>query len=55
MKPEYEKPKVTKEEITCPACGGRGKKVLINRIGLVTVPILQNCPRCNGTGKVRGL
>lgn len=53
MKPEYEKAKVMKGEVTCPVRGGRGKKVLISRIGLVTVPILQNCLRCNGTGKVR--
>ena len=53
MRPEYEKMEGIKGEITCPACGGRGKKVLISRIGLVTVPILQNCLRCNGTGKVR--
>lgn len=55
MRPEYEKMEGIKGEITCPACGGRGKKVLISRIGLVTVPILQNCHRCNGTGKVREL
>jgi DnaJ-class molecular chaperone len=53
MRPGYERPKVMKEEVTCPFCGGRGRKVLISRTGLVTVPILQTCPRCNGTGKVR--
>lgn len=41
------------KEKNCPNCMGRGKRVIITKIGLVTVPIMQNCSNCGGTGKVK--
>lgn len=36
---------------TCRICNGSGKRIIITRIGLVTIPIVQCCPSCGGTGK----
>jgi DnaJ-class molecular chaperone len=42
---------VSKEK-KCTICSGTGKRIIVTRIGLVTVPITQNCPSCGGNGKV---
>ena len=35
----------------CSMCNGTGRRIIPVRIGIVTCPITQLCPSCNGTGK----
>lgn len=42
----------TEEKKICPICMGTGKRIIINRIGLVMIPITQRCSECNGKGYI---
>ncbi|BFN03894.1 hypothetical protein [Clostridium tetani] len=37
----------------CSICNGSGRRTVITKVGLVTIPIVQCCPSCGGIGKVK--